>query len=223
MKLSTHLFSLLFLLITSSSFAAPLHKVDFSADELQQFSGHYSSVFGYIHVQANGNKLTTFADGKRIYLVKKSDGKIYPVYKLLEIFPLKLGDISLSIKAVEGKQRVVLYEKGESHLIAEKFNNRPIPNSWKPLLGQYQAEVVKGKSTIKTVHLKQINGVLLASINHGTTHYPLISLSPTHVSLPDTGNKKSLTIQIEIKNKDLYLKYKDNEIILRKPSSSATS
>ncbi|HIO91641.1 MAG TPA: hypothetical protein EYG68_02215, partial [Leucothrix mucor] len=68
-----HLFyklaSLLFLLtaFNTPSFADN-NTVKFTAQEVQQLTGHYSTAYGYFHLQSNNGIVTTIADGKRIYL-----------------------------------------------------------------------------------------------------------------------------------------------------------
>ena len=218
MKLGTYIFTLFLLLTTFPVFADSLHKVAFSADELQQLSGHYSSVFGYVHIQAKNKKLSTVVNGKHIHLVKKSDGKIYPFYNMVGLFPISIGGISLSFQTINGKQNVTLYKDNEIHRVAKQFTVRAIPASWKALLGHYHASVVKGKPGIKTVHLKQLNGVLLASINQQKDYFPLVPLSATQAFLPDTGNEKSVNLTIRIKDQNLHLAYANNEVVLRKTS-----
>ena len=176
-----------FLLLSCVSlFASPLVSKEntatktpgFTAAELQQLRGHYSTSYGYYYVTSKNNVGITRSEGKRIYLIKHSDGRIYPVYKLLGFIPLKPSDTAFTLEQRRGRLMVIMHsiEKGKAvaEEIGEKFAPVKIGADWLRRTGRYKVRLVNGKSNLKTLHLKTKNHVFLASMNNDPTDYPFL-------------------------------------------------
>ncbi len=222
-QLSLSLFLFLTLIFpTILSAKTPLRQIDFSVTELKNIGGHYSTVYGYIYIQVNGKQVSTQVDGKYIQLIKKSDGRFYPRYKLLKLFPISLGEIAFSLSPNKGKQQIRMYKRDKkthkikARIVAQKFTPKAVPQLWKTRLGKYQATLIKGKSKIKDIRLTIKRGVLVAFINKIQNPYPLLALSPSNLSSPSAGHNRDRKIKITTNNKKLTLSYGENSFLLKK-------
>ena len=213
---------ILLLMPLELSAKAGLQAVEFSAQELKNIQGHYSTVYGYVYIQVNKKVVSTRIDGKYIQLIKKSDGRIYPRYKLLRLIPISLGKMSFSLKNDHGKNQIVMHEinkKGKpkkAQIVAQKFKPVAIPALWKQRLGKYNATLLKGKSKIRKIRLALKRGVLVAYINKLKSPYPLLALSPSKLYSPSAGHNKDQPIHIATLSKQLSLKYGKNSLLLKK-------
>ena len=184
--------------------------------------GHYSTIVGYVYIQVKGSKVTTHIKGKLIELIKKSDGRIYPRYKLLKLFPIRLGNASFSIKPNKNKIQIAMYEPDKknktstSKIVAQKFKPREIPALWKQRTGNYKATLIKGKSKIKKIKLAIKRGVLVAYINQLKNPYPLLALSPSQLFSPSAGHNRDQTIHIASLEQGLNLEYANNRLLLKR-------
>ena len=207
---------------TNASAKSTLRQIDFTTNELKNIGGHYSTIYGYIYIQVNGKRVSTNVDGKNIQLIKKSDGRFYPRYKLLNLFPINLGDLSFSLMLNENKQQIRMYKKNNKNkkltarIVAQKFEPKVVPPLWKSRLGKYKATLVKGKSKIKDIRLAIKRGVLVAFINKLKNPYPLLALSSSKLFSPSAGHNKERKINIGTKNKLLTLSYGTNNLLLTK-------
>lgn len=213
---------LLLLMPLATSAKTPLQVVNFTAKELQSLKGHYSTVYGYIYIHVSGRHVSTHIDGKYIELFKKSDGRIYPKYKLLKVFPIDIGDMSFSLKDRNNKHQIVMHKRDKKtkriglKVVAQKFNPVVIPPFWKSKLGKYKATLIKGKSKIKNIRLAVQKGVLVAFINKYKSPYPLLALSASKLYSPSAGHNKGLQIHITLAANKITLKYGKNNLILNK-------
>jgi len=216
----------LYLLITSFylllvpldlSAKSTLHAVDFTAKELRDIQGHYSSIYGYLHVRVNGKSVNTRYDGKYIQLIKKSDGRFYARYKFLWIFPISIGKMSFSLKkTAKGKLQVIMHTNKTQQIVAQKFQARPIPAAWKKRLGNYKATNIKGNANIYKIRLAIQNGVLVSFTNNLNSPYPLIATSNTQLISPSAGHNNNRAINISINKQAILLQFEHNKIKLTK-------
>jgi len=219
MKRITSLLSIgiLFLIASFSVNAEALRAIHFSKEELSNIEGHYSTVYGYVYIQVRGRYVSTNIDGKHIQLIKKSNGRFYPKYKLLKVIPVNLGDMSFKLNNKKGKQQILMFEQNKSaKTVAQKFTPKQIPSLWKQRLGKYKATLVKGRSKIKQIRLAVKQGVLVAYINKISNPYPLLALSGNKIFSPSAGHNRKQSISISSRNKDLNLTYNNNNLILKK-------
>lgn len=205
--------SLLFVVLftfNTATFAAN-KTVKFTKQEIQQLTGHYSTAYGYFHLQANNGVVTTIAEGKRIYLRKKDDGLIYPTYKLFGFIPLAEDDMAFSMKWARGRQLVILHtkEKGEKITpeIGEKFTPVPISAAWKQRVGRYKV-ISKKKSESYVMKLQIKNNVLIGSGSDDNTPYPLLPRSDLSAIIP--GSEEGHLVELFMKNKQLFFRQGKN-------------
>ena len=131
-----------------------LHYVSFTADELKNIQGHYSTIYGYLYIRVRGQNVSTQYDGKYIQLVKKSNGHFYPRYRFLWIFPIQIGNMSFTLKKMpKGKTQIIMHQNGKKRIVAQRFFAKPVPVAWKKRLGIYKASQLKGKTDIKKIRL----------------------------------------------------------------------
>ena len=194
-----------------------LHYVNFTAEELNNIQGHYSTVYGYLHIRVKGKSVNTRYDGKYIQLLKKSDGHFYARYKFLWIFPINIGKMSFTLKkTAKGKIQVVMHENNRHKVVAQKFVATPIPAAWKKRLGIYKATRLKGHSDIKKIRLAIQNGVLVSFSNNLNSPYPLIAKSNTQLVSPSAGHNYDRSIKISIAKQAIILEFDNNKIKLTK-------
>ncbi len=113
--------------------------IQFTQTELQQFKGYYSTKFGYLFIKAHKQFASTTVDGKFIRLVKKADGRIYPQYRFLGLFPIKLTNLSFSLVTHKGKRQVMMHsKKHRPKTVGQQFQTNPIPNNWLKRLDRYK-------------------------------------------------------------------------------------
>lgn len=222
MKHLSHCLLLFLLFAPQLSFAKRIYPVEFTPLELKTIQGHYSTIAGYVFIQVKGKQVSTEINGKKIQLIKKSDGRIYPQYKLLRLFPISLGSATFSVKPHKNGTRIIMYQNDKKRktktvrIVAQKFNPLSIPKLWKQRLGHYKAVLVKGKSKIRKIRLAIKRGVLVAYINKLQSPYPLLALSTRQLFSPSAGHNKDQKITIaSIKNK-LSLKYGNNHLMLQR-------
>lgn len=204
--------ALFFLLI---SFSTPSYAtneaIKFTAQEIRQLTGHYSTSYGYFYIQSKKGIVTTVANGRRVYLQKREDGLIYPVYKLLGFIPFSKDNMAFSIKQARGKQLVMLHavEKGKKvqHEVGEKFIPKPISAKWRQRLGRYKITFKNNKKiTIKT-QLTIKNGVLLGMLGDDTL-YPFLPRSDNSAIIPGSG--EGHLVELLAQKDKLYLRQRNN-------------
>lgn len=197
--------------------AATLNNTHFSKQELFDIQGHYSTIYGYIYIQVRGKYASTNFDGKHIRLVKHSNGRFYPKYKLLSFIPVPLGDMSFELKNNNGKQQILMHEKNkQAVVVAQKFQVKTIPNPWKKRLGNYKAKSIKGNTGIKHIKLHIHRGILLAYINKTKNPYPLVALSNNQLFSPSSGANQKQALTILEHGGKLKLNYKQSKLELTK-------
>ncbi len=237
MKTLSNLFAIIILSLLTPSFVsakANLQVVDFTAQELKNIQGHYSTIYGYVYINVKGKYVSSNFDGKHIQLVKKTDGHFYPRYKLLRIFPINISDVSFSLKVAQNKSQkkiqILMHQKKKKQspikalarlkdrpqTVAQKFIPLAIPQYWKQRLGAYKATRIKGDSNIKKIRLNITNGILVAYINNITKPYPLLATSTSKLYSPSAGHNKSQPINITSSNKTITLQYAKNTLLLNK-------
>ena len=218
---------LILLPIPGLSLAKQLQVVDFTPQELKTIQGHYSTIAGYVFINVAGKQVNTEINGRQIQLIKKSDGRIYPQYKLLRLFPISLGSASFSLKSNKKAIQIVMHSKDKKHrgktaitettrVVAQKFTPLSIPQLWKQRLGAYKAVLIKGKSKIKKIRLAIKRGVLVAYINKLKSPYPLLALSANKLFSPTAGHNKDQKITIASLKNALRLSYGINQLMLTK-------
>jgi len=185
----------------------------FTQDELHQFKGHYSTKFGYLFIQAHKKYASVTVDGKFIRLIKKANGRIYPQYKCLGLFPVKLGELSFSLSTHKGKRQAVLHsQKRKPKTVGQQFISKPIPQNWKNRLGRYKAKLIKGKAKINSIRLGILNGVLVAYVNKIKYPYPLLATSNTSLYSPSAGHNSNQQIKVSSNKNKLILEYGRNKL-----------
>jgi len=196
---------------------ASLHHVNFTAAELKTIQGHYSTIYGHFFIRVNGNHVSTRYDGKHIQLIKKSNGHFYPRYKFLWVFPISIGNMSFTMKkSIRRKTQILMHQNNRTHIVAQKFISKPIPQTWKRRLGTYKATRLKGAANIRKVRLGIQNGALVAFINNLKSPYPLIIHSNTQLTSPSTGQNNDRTIRISVTKNSILLNYDNNRLELKK-------
>ncbi len=213
-----------FLLFMPLSLAAKpsLQTVNFTAKELKELAGHYSTIMGYVHINVRKNIVSTNIDGKYIRLIKKSDNHIYPSYKFLRIIPISLGDMSFTLNNNKGNIQLSMHQpkkKGKRQkvkVVAQKFKPSSVPQVWKKRVGIYKAKRIKGTSNIKKIKLAMQHGVLVAFINKIKRPYPLLALSESSLYSPSAGHNSKQSIKISSIANQLSLQYGKNSLILQK-------
>ncbi len=225
------IFSLLLTLSPITSFASENPKVAFTSAELNQLKGHYATVFGYIVVHIHKGHGVTKVNGKRFYLIKRADGHIYPVYKLLGFIPLEQDDDSFTLKQKNGHQIVKIHGVNDSgkpyhEVVGEKFTPVEPTAIWRERIGTYKVVASTEKNTKKTSKakqkkrsLKQVtllekNNLLFAKLD-GSPAFPVLPLSDTHVYLPGVRNGEH-TIRISIQGKLLRISTGKKVLTLKK-------
>ncbi len=194
-----------------------LHYVSFTADELKNIQGHYSTIYGYLYIRVRGQNVSTQYDGKYIQLVKKSNGHFYPRYRFLWIFPIQIGNMSFTLKKMpKGKTQIIMHQNGKKRIVAQRFFAKPVPVAWKKRLGIYKASQLKGKTDIKKIRLAIQNGVLVAFSNNLNSPYPLIADSNWQLTSPSAGHNNKRTIKISLRKNDIILAFEQNKLLLQK-------
>ena len=219
MKLLSLFITLIYFLLAPLNLSAnaSLHHVNFTTEELKSIQGHYSTVYGYLHIRVRGKHVNTRYDGKYIQLIKKSNGHFYPRYKFLWIFPIRIGNMSFTLKKTSrGKTQIVMHEKNTRKVVAQKFVEKPVPAAWKKRLGTYKATRLKGNANIKKVRLTIQNGVLVSFTNNLTSPYPLVAKSDTQLTSPSAGHNNDRAIKISIAQRSIILEYENNKLKLTK-------
>jgi len=204
--------------LTSSATAKANKPVThFTQAELQQFKGHYSTKFGYLFIKAHKKFASVTVDGKYIRLIKKADGRIYPQYKFLGLFPVNLGELSFSLATHRGKRQVVMYsKKRKPRTVGQQFISKPIPKNWLKRLGRYKAKSVAGNAKINAIRLDILNGVLVAYVNNIKYPYPLLATSNTNLYSPSAGHNSNQKIKVSTNKSKMYLEYGKNKLVLTK-------
>lgn len=216
------LIMLFLLLIPGISVAKRLQTVDFTPQELKAIQGHYSTIAGYVFIEVRGKQVITEINEKQIELLKMSDGRIYPRYKLLNVVPIRLGSTSFSVKSNKDALQIVMHKKDKKNraetarIVAQKFTPLPVPKRWKQRLGFYRASLIKGKSKIEKIRLTIKRGVLVAYINKLKSPYPLLALSANKLFSPSAGHNKDQKITIASLKNALQLSYGINQLVLTK-------
>ena len=192
---------------SSSSVFADNETVEFTPQEVRQLTGHYSTSYGYFHIRSNNGVVTTLAEGKRIYLRKKEDGLIYPVYKLLGLIPFAKDDMAFSMKWARGRQLVILHtqENGKkiTSEVGEKFTPIPLSKAWQQRVGQYKLVSKSKPNTHLTFKLYIKNNLLIGIRSDDDTPYPLLPRSDTSAIIP--GSDEGHLVDLTVKNNQLFL------------------
>ena len=195
--------------------SVPLKKVAFTEAELNQLTGHYSTVFGYIVVQRHKQQGITRVDDKRIYLIKKSDQHIYAVYRLLGLIPVSEDDVSFTLKQERGRTVVILHTQDKqgkpyTEVVGEKFTPVAIPAVWRTRIGRYKVLSQTQKMPIKKITLRMKQKVLVAQINDDSEEYPLLPRSDNNAYIPGVGKQQNRQLQLKMQGDSYQLLIGDN-------------
>jgi len=180
-------------ILSLSAYATAHNTVPLPPKQISAVAGHYSSTYGYVHVKpAQGSVFTNF-NGRRITVVKKSDGFYYSTLKLIGTIPITLR---MSLAKVNGLQRVSLNKRTSKKVVAQQFKATPISSEWMSRLGEYRARAINGHSKITSVKFETQNGVVLIRLNSSKYAYPLIIKKGNRLVRPTIGRARQRHIEV---------------------------
>ncbi|MCP3748663.1 serine hydrolase [Pseudomonas sp. SBB6] len=112
-----------------------------SPRDRQSLAGLYASPLGVIRLKDQRQQLFAELGGKRVELLRDSQGWLRAQKKLLGLWSLDLGlleQLQLDVISVAGKEVLAVRRHGQTLPLGERIDPGPIPADWQASVGRYR-------------------------------------------------------------------------------------
>lgn len=152
--------------------ASPTERQDttLSDEAMERLAGDYTTVFGWLPVRHEGQRLTTRLGGQRIELVPQVDGSLRPQARLLGLIPVRsamLEPLRLEPHTVDGRVVWALRRNNKRELFGERLPSDPVtdPATLSTWVGLYLPVLSPDEySPVRAVRLQMENGRLYSTV-----------------------------------------------------------
>ncbi|MEG0862224.1 MAG: serine hydrolase domain-containing protein [Pseudomonas sp.] len=172
-----------------------------NADERQRVAGIYTSQLGVVRITDERQRLFAELAGKRVELLRDSDGWLRPVKKLLDLWALDLGkleQLQLNVVSVEDKRVLVVQRHGQTLPLGQRIEPVPLSAAWHDSVGRYRL-VSPGDTTplLDGLNLRIEQGLLLAQgrrAGESLIEFVIQPLDAEHALLAGSGQDQGNTL-----------------------------
>lgn len=138
-------------------------------EQLQALVGDYTTSAGFVHVERDGDHLSTQIGGRRMELVPCSNGELRLRHRLLGLWSVPLGELGrvrLALHSVAGRQLLVARIGAQSLRVGERLPPAtPLAPALQALAGTYVPELAPGEyGTVDRVVVSHDAGRLLVQV-----------------------------------------------------------
>lgn len=171
----------------------------------QAYVGYYATPLGLAKVTDTLGQLRAEAMGKTFRLEPRADGEVGLEYRVLGLFPVRLGDldrVTLRRASVAGHDVLVARSNGVDLLAGEKIAPEPLSQEWLGRLGDYEI-VNAGDDAVlpDQIRLRSEDGLLVAEYSFAAhpgilARLALAPVSPVAAVIQGLGRGKGETIQV---------------------------
>ncbi len=112
-----------------------------STAELQAFQGSYATQAGLGRLTADDGYLKAELMDRSLRLVPRSDKRLQLQYRLLGLFPIKLGELGhygVGRALIDGHELLTVSDQGVELVIGEKVQPMALSATWQQRLGSYR-------------------------------------------------------------------------------------
>lgn len=153
---------------------------------VEDFAGTYTTLAGFAHLYAEGNRLRADAAGHTFDLVPRSDGLLGLDYTLLGIVRLdlgSLGELGFSHQRIGGHDLLIARIGSQEMAVGERIERPADLGAWRDCIGDYQIDNLgRDHEFVEHVRLTEEDGFLLVEMVMAgqpkqTLRLPLMPLS----------------------------------------------
>lgn len=171
------------------------------ADDRQRVAGIYTSRLGVVRIKDERQRLFAELAGKRVELLRDSDGWLRPEKKLLGLWALDLGkleQLQLDVLRVADKHVLVVRHHGQTLPLGERIEPAPLPADWQDSVGRYRL-VSPGETAplLDGLNLRIEQGLLLAQgrrAGESLIEFVIQPLDAEHALLAGSGQDQGNTL-----------------------------
>lgn len=175
-----------------------------SIEAAEAMAGTYATTLGMVRINNQGRRLRARHDGRHYTLIPRDDGTLEIVSRFLGVFLLRLpglADVAILHRRIDGRELLVLREKGVEHLFGQKMPSQPIPPAWTARLGNYTVCNPDSLMPVEDVALQQVDDVLVLRLKlplFSNKHYaiPLHALSDGEAISAGIGRGMGETLRV---------------------------
>lgn len=177
-----------------------LPEVALSAQQLHPDAGAYETVFGFVEVGVEGQRLWGQSGSDRVELVPIGEDEFrieYPLWGLIPSGPQEWRTHCFRYVRVGSEELLlVVNDRGARRLVGIKIHPVPIPPAWRARLGRYSVPDAMQK-TVKQIALRQDDRGFLYLEFDGERGATLRPLSDREAVIAGLGRGKRETVRAE--------------------------
>ena len=175
-------------------------EVALSAQQLQPYTGAYETLFGFVEVRREGQRLWGQSGSDRLKLVPIGENEFRVEYKRWGLIPAGPKEWQTHrfryVRMGSEELLLMVNDRGARHLIGKKIHPVPIPTAWLARLGSYSVPDALLKE-IKRIALRQDDRGFLYLEFDGERGMTLQPLSDREAVIAGLGRGKQETFRAE--------------------------
>ena len=177
---------------------------DAYATGLDDFVGHFDTLYGFAAVQREGAHLTVSLNGQPLTLRPLDGGRFAIEGRILGLIPAELEQATLARARIAGRDLLLTREdNGRFAVIGERLQPVPIPAAWRKRLGNYRILNAEGatRDWAKSGQVRALirEGLLLVEISGKDGIEQTLVLEPlsdTQLVVRGIGASKGAAVQV---------------------------
>lgn len=177
-----------------------LPTVTLSAQQLQSYTGAYETVFGFVEVGVEGQRLWGQSGSDRVALVPIGEDEFRIEYKLWGLIPAGPQEWQTHrfryVRMDSEELLLGVNDQGARRLVGIKIHPVPIPPAWRARLGHYAVPDALRK-TVERIALRQDDRGFLYLEFDGERDATLQPLSDREAVIAGLGRGKQETVRAE--------------------------
>jgi CubicO group peptidase (beta-lactamase class C family) len=114
--------------------------VPLTAEDIRNYQGYFETLIGLVKVENQSGDLIAKLMGWKFQLIKHEDGQFGVRLKLLGFIPVansQMKEMNLSLHHIDGRDVLALNVDGQSMLVGEKLQVKPLPAYLNDYVGAY--------------------------------------------------------------------------------------
>ncbi len=179
-----------------------LPEVALSAQQLQPYTGAYETLFGFVEVSREGQRLWGQSDSDRLKLVPIGENEFRVEYKLWGLIPAGPKEWQTHrfryVRMGSEELLLMVNDRGARRLIGIKIHPVPIPKAWLARLGTYSVPASSPLRLLKNIQqiaLRQDDRGFLYLEFDGQRGFTLLPLSDHEAVIAGLGRGKQETFR----------------------------
>ena len=175
-------------------------EVALSAQQLQPYTGAYETLFGFVEVRREGQRLWGQSGSDRLKLVPMGENEFRVEYKRWGLIPAGPKEWQTHrfryVRMGSEELLLVVNDRGARRLVGIKIHPAPVPTAWRARLGHYSVPDAMQK-TVQRIALRQDDRGFLYLEFDGERGVTLLPLSDQEAVIAGLGRGKQETFRAE--------------------------